>query len=282
MKRNLLKLAALLFAAPAAASAGIWNSLPQHNIRTGDIEVTSPVRGISTAQETFDVFAPYDGRIEELQSELFGFVSKKTVMARMVSTEMAALLDSSARGSRSQTEKRWQDVYDYTDITPGEQGVVTNVFIQPGTRVSKGDRLFTVARKVIIVARNTKPLYSEPEEDILAEMIHTRTELKFGTRLINHLRVKDTDRIYRLWLQVEDLREGIKIGEQFDGILRVGKSKDTMLVPRSHIVDSGGRRFLITEIKPGLETEEESEILGHSSIYLEPPAETEVKKDGKK
>lgn len=277
MPKNPLKLAVLLLAAPAAAAAGLWDTQTHRSIRTGTIEVTSPVTGISTAQETFEVFAPYDGRIEEVQSELFSFATPKTVLARMVSTEMAALLDSTS--ARKQTERRWQDVYDYTDIKPEEQGVITNVYIQPGTRVSKGDRLFTVARKVVIVAKNTEPLYSEPTEDIQADLVHTRTEIKFKTRLINFLKVKNTDRIYRLWLLVEDLREGIKIGEQFDGTLHVGKSTNAMLVPRSHVVDSGGRRFLITEIKTGLETAEETEILGHSSIYMEPPAEPGAKKE---
>ena len=53
-----------------------------------------------------------------------------------------------------------------------------------------------------------------------------------------------------------------------------------MLVPRAHLVGSGGRRFLITEVKTGLETALETEILGHSSVYLQPPGAVEAK-DGK-
>jgi hypothetical protein len=58
-----------------------------------------------------------------------------------------------------------------------------------------------------------------------------------------------------------------------------------MLVPRKNIVHSGGKKFLITEITTGLETEEETEILGHTSVYLVPEyparAEKAEAKDGK-
>lgn len=260
--------------APArpAAKPSIWDAAAQRNIKTGDIEVYTPVTGISTAQETYDIYAPFDGRIEELQGELFGFVTPKSVLVRMVSTEMAALLDSSSEESRQQTERRWKDVYSYTEVKPEEQGVITNIYIEPRTRVNKGDRLFTVAKKVVIIGRNTEPLYSKLAAGMTANVRHARTEAKFQTRLVNFLAVKGARLTNRLWLEVTDLKDGIKIGEQFNGQLFVGRSENAMLVPRAHIVHSGGRRFIITEIQTGLETEDETEILGHSSIYLEPPS----------
>lgn len=294
MKRKILSpVLLLLICAPALAAgpapkkaaakpeACPWEDAAQHSIRTGDIEVITPVTGISTAQETYDVFAPFDGRIEELQTELFSFVTPKTILVRMVSTEMAALLDSSAQGSRKQTERRWQDVYSYTEVKPETQGVITNIYVEPKTRVNKGERLFTVAKKVVIIGRNTEPLYSSLSPGMPAKLKHARTDAEFDTVLANFLAVKGPGLINRLWLEVTDLRFGIKIGEQFNGKLVVGKSSNAMLVPRRHIIDAGGRRFLVTEIKTGLETDEETEILGHSSIYLEPPGTGDAK-DGKK
>lgn len=260
-------------AAPAA-KASPWDSAVQRNIRTGEIVVYTPVTGISTAQETYEVYAPFDGRVDEVQTEMFSFVTPKSILARMVSTEMAALLDSSSEESRKQTERRWQDVYSYTEVKPETEGVVTNVYVEPHTRVNKGDRLFTVAKKVVIIGRNTAPLYSRLMPGMSAVMKHARTDAKFDTKLASFLYVKGSDRVNRLWLEVQDLREGIKIGEQFDGQLFVGKSEGAMLAPRSHIIDSGGKRFLITEVTTGLETAEETELLGHSSIYLEPPFRT--------
>jgi hypothetical protein len=296
MKRKLLNPALFLLLCSPALAAGpalkkaaarpeartcSWDDSTQHNIKTGDIEVVTPVTGISTAQETYDIFAPFDGRIEELQVELFSFVTPKTVLVRMVSTEMAALLDSTSQESLKQTKRRWQDVYSFTEVKPETQGVVTNIYIAPRTRVNKGERLFTVAKKVVIIGKNTEPLYSKLAPGMEAKLKHARTDTQFDTVLVNFLAVKDTNLINRLWLEVTDLRYGIKIGEQFDGKLVVGRSNNAMLVPRRHIIDTGGRRFLVTEIKTGLETDEETEILGHSSVYLEPPG-TGDDKDGKK
>ncbi|OGR76162.1 MAG: hypothetical protein A2X32_02725 [Elusimicrobia bacterium GWC2_64_44] len=273
-------------AAPAAEApkASPWDLAPSHNIRTGEIVVYTPVTGISTAQETYDIFAPFDGRVEEVQTEMFAFVTPKHILARMVSTEMAALLDSSSEESRKQTERRWQDVYSFTEVKPETEGVVTNVYIEPRTRVNKGDRLFTVAKKVVIIGKNTETLYSKLAPGMTAKVKHLRTEAEFDTTLVNFLRVKNSQGLNRLWLEVTDLKNGVKIGEQFDGQLFIGKSSNAMLVPRGHIIDAGGRRFLVTEITTGLETAEETEILGHSSLYLEPPftaARSPEAKDGK-
>jgi len=240
------------------------------------------VTGITTAQETYDIFAPFYGRVEELQAEIFSFVTKKTVLARMVSTEMAALLDSGPADSRKQTESHWKDIYDYTEIVPETQGVITNIHVKPKTWVNKGDRLFTVAKKVVIIGRNTKPLYSRLTAGATAKVQHTRNQdTEFDAKLVNFLRVKDPPLTYRLWLEVLDLKDGIKTGEQFSGVLFVGKSRNARLVPRGHILDSDGRRFLITEVQTGLETAEETEILGHTPLYLEPVRPAAEVKDGK-
>ena len=248
-----------------------WISPVQRNIRTGDITVTAKVTGITTAQETYDIFAPFDGRIEEVQAELFTYVTPRTVIARMVSTEMAALLDSSSAENRKQTEARWKDLYSYNEIKPETPGIITNVYAEPKTPVNKGDRLFTIAKKVVIIGKNTTPLYTKLAPGMTAEMRDARNpDEAFKTALTGFIRLKDAPLYNRLWLEILQLKDGIKIGQQFDGTLLVGKSSDTMLVPRGHIIESGGRRFLVTEIKTGLETEDETEITGHSSLYLEP------------
>ncbi len=270
MKRTLVKTAALLLCLAPAASAQVpWAAAPGHTIKIGNIKVVSPVTGISTAQDTYDVFAPFDGRVEDVEAELFGFVRKKTLLARMVSTDMAALLDASP-DSQKLTEQRWKDIYKYTEIKPETEGVISDVYVKPGDRVSKGDRLFTVAKKVIIIGRNTAPLYSALAAGMKASVTHVRTGARFDATLTNFLPVKGDPRTDRLWLQVNDLRAGIKIGEQFDGTLLVGESKHTMLVPRGDLIESGGRLFLVTEVKPGLQTADEVELLGHTSLYLEP------------
>ncbi len=256
----------------SAEAAGAWlplDGLLQKNIRTGDIEVRTPVTGVTTAQDTYDIYAPFDGRVEDMEADLFDFVTPKTVLGRMVSTEMAALLDSSTEEERRQTERRWKDVYKYYSVSPETQGVLTNIYVQPRTKVLRGDRLFTVARKVVVIAKNTAPLYSALSRDLTARIWHARDpEAKYDAVLTDFVPLKGSPYFYRLWLDVHDFKDGIKIGEQFDGSLLVGKSSDAMLVPRADVLEYAGRRFLITEIKTGLETAGEMEITGHTSLYL--------------
>ena len=72
------------------AKAAFWDNLPQRAIITGEIAVYTPVTGITTAQETYDIFASFDGRVEEVQAEVFTFVTPLTTLARMASTVSGA------------------------------------------------------------------------------------------------------------------------------------------------------------------------------------------------
>jgi biotin carboxyl carrier protein len=254
----------------------------QKNIKVGDIEVFTPVTGVTTAQDTYDIFAPFEGRVEDMQAELFEYVTPKTLIGRMVSTEMAALLDASTDEDRAQTERRWKDVYQYFKIQPEAAGVLTNIYVQPKTRVLRGDRLFTVARKVIMIGKNTEPLYSKLGKGMTAEIAHKRDpDSKYSTVLTDFVSLKGSPLFNRLWLEVTDMKGGIKIGEQFDGTLFVGRSGNAMLLPREELLEHGGRKFIITEIKTGLETREELEILEHTSVYLAPEPKARGEKDGK-
>ena len=63
-------------------------------IATGTIEVIAKIQGTSSAYETYDIYASFDGRIDEVRAELFDLVYPQTVMARSVTKDMAALLDT--------------------------------------------------------------------------------------------------------------------------------------------------------------------------------------------
>lgn len=238
-------------------------------IKVGDIEVRTPVSGISTAQDTYDVFAPFDGRVEEVQVELFNMVTPKSVLARMVPNEMAALLDSTPDSGRKQAERRWQDVYQFSDVKPEFKGIVTNIYVEPRTAVYKGDRLFTIAKKVVVIGKNTKPVYSGIADDMSADIRHFRTGEEFKTKLVNFIKLRDRPYFFRLWLEVLDLKEGIHIGEQFDGELFVGKSSNTRLIPKKNLFETGGRKYMMMEVESGLITEDEVEILRPAGTYLE-------------
>jgi biotin carboxyl carrier protein len=265
--------------APAAAAAPVITHTLR-DIKTGAIEVVTPVTGVTTAQETYDIYAPFDGRIEEVQTELFNFITPATTLARIISMEMAALLDSTPDGGRKQTERRWQDVYKFYDIKPETQGIVTNIYTSPKTTVYKGDRLFTVAKKVIMIGKNTAPLYSHLGQGMTAEIKHYRTDEQYQARLTNFIPLKDSQYFSRLWLEVLDLKNGIRIGEQFDGTLSVGSNPNTRLVPRKNLFLRDGKKYLLMEVETGLITEEEAEITVSPDRYLEIRTSDKETEDG--
>ncbi|HBB66866.1 MAG: hypothetical protein A2X28_08385 [Elusimicrobia bacterium GWA2_56_46] len=267
--------AALLFPVRPAPAADLPPPVTvgeiERTIKKDDLEVVTRVTGLATAQDTYDVYAPFDGRVEDVMVELFDLVGADRTLARMISTDMAALLDSSGEANKKQTEERWQDVYDYYPIKPEFQGIVTNIYAEPRTRISKGDRLFTVAKKVVILGRNTEKLYSGLAPGMTAELAYAKdSEIKLKTRLVNFMPLKGSPYFNRLWLEVSALQSGLRIGGQFDGYLLVGRSENTLLVPRTSLLDRSGRKYLILEVETGLVTETQTEILRPGAHFLEP------------
>ena len=268
-------IATLILAVPLARAAEIPAQAMvgdiEQNIKKDDIEVFTKMTGLITAQDTYDIYAPFDGRVEDVMVELSDMVNPEGIMARMVSTEMAALLDSSTGDSKRQTEKRWEGVYQYYPIKPEFLGIVSNIYIEPKAKVFKGDRLFTVAKKVSIVGKNTEKLYSRLAPGMTAELVYGKNnDIKLKATLVNSIPLKDSPYFNRLWLEVAALRSDLRIGEQFDGYLFVGKSESTLLVPRTALLEKFGRKYLIMEVETGLSTEAQTEILKPGTHFINP------------
>ena len=260
-----------LVSARGAYAQPIMISGPERELKESDIEVYGKITGIATAKDTYDVFAPFDGRVEEVLAELLDFVTPQTTTARLVSTEMAALLDATSPAERKQTEKRWQDVYKYYDVKPDEQGIILNVYIKPKDKVYKGDRLFTMARKVVIVGKNTEPLYSPLAPGMTAEMVYDGDKsIKLKTTLSSFLPLEGRPLYNRVWLEALDLRSGIRIGERFNGYIFVGRSENVRLAPRTAIIEKNGRKYLAIEVETGLTTETETELTKSGLHFLSP------------
>ena len=260
----------------ASSTAPIIISGLECELREGDIEVYSKITGIATAQDTYDIFAPFDGRVEEVMAELFDLVTPEKAAARLVSTEMAALLDSTIPDAKNQTERRWQDVYDYYELKPQQQGILANIYVKSRSRIRKGDRLFTVARKVVIVGKNSEPLYSQIAPGMTAEMQHIKSPyVRVKAALTSFIPEKGDPLNARLWLEALDLHDGIMIGERFNGYLFVGRSENARLAPRTALVEKNGRKYIMLEVKTGLSTEFETELLESGLHFLIPYSSAE-------
>ncbi len=231
------------------------------NIRGGDMILYSKISAISTTQSSYDVYAPFDGRIEEVHAELFDTVDKDTVLATEFTTELAAMMDSTPESGKKQTRRRWQDTFQQYFIKPEEKGIITRIHVSPNTKVVAGDRLFTVSRKVLLIGRNTEPIYNPLFEGMTAEVEHHRTGDTFSAKLVRFIPIKDKPYYYRLWLEVTDIKKGMAIGEQYDGNLTVAKSIGTRIIDRTDLIRHNGKKYVIIEVETGLETEKEIELI---------------------
>ena len=230
-------------------------------IRGGDLMLLSKISAISTTQNAYDVYAPFDGRIEEIHVELFDTVDTDTMLATEFTTELAAMVDATPENSKNQTRRRWQDIFKPYYIKPEEKGIITKIHVTPNTQVYAGDRLFTVSRKVLMIGKNTEPIYNPLLIGMTAQLEHFRTGNMFDAKLARYIPIKDKPYYYRLWLEVLDIKKGLAIGEQFDGNLVVAKSIGTRVVKRKNLLRHNGKKYVIMEVETGLETEDEIELI---------------------
>lgn len=290
MPANKLSAALILFLASivysqeadiSANNSAVFNA--EKEIYDGTIEVRTKIRGTPSAYETYDVYAPFDGRIDEVRAELFDLVYPETVLARAVTKDMAALLDTANSAdpqSKKQILKRWKGTFEYFDIKPKEAGIVVNVYVKPRDYVKEGDKIFTIARKMQIIAVNTEPVYTPLAQMMKASMTSVRDNgVKVNLYLKSFVPFKEKPFFYRLWMDISELRDRIKIGETFEGELFVGRSENAKLVDRKDVIMKDGKRYLLMEIKTGLISDTQLEVLSPTKSFLPPAARVEPKKE---
>ncbi len=240
-------------------------------IEKGDLEIYIPIEGITTAQDTFDVLAPFDGRIEEVMAELFDLIDKNEILAKTVSTRMAAMLDASTKESKNQMLRRWEEIFKIYDIKTEYRGIVTHVYVKAKDTVNKGDRLFTIARKVVLIGKNTKPVYCPLQIGLPATMKYFKnTSFKLNSVLTKFVPLQPNSFYYRLWLDTGKLKNKTKIGARFTGYMFIGRTEDARIVPTKSLINIQNKKYIIIEVKTGLVTPASTELLKLGNYYISP------------
>jgi hypothetical protein len=194
---------------------------------------------------------------------------------------MAAMIDHTGSGSRSQMKKRWGDVYQLYDIKPDDPGIIAAIHVKTAKAVVNGERLFTVARKIMIIGKNTEYLYYPPRTGMTASLEYARDkEVKLQAKVTGVVPLADTPGFYRLWLEVEKFDKKISIGHQFNGSILVGKAENVEIVPKDSLVEKNGRKYLMLEVETGLMDIREAELKRRGERVLRLKKET-GEKDGK-
>lgn len=136
------------YRAESARRARAWQSLP---VEQGSFRVTVPATGAVEPENRIVVMAPVAGRIEDILVEEGGKVRRGQTLARMSSTDRAALLDM-AEAQGLESRKRWAKEYLPTPILAPADGIVIKRGVVPGQTVGGQSALFEISDRLVIRA----------------------------------------------------------------------------------------------------------------------------------
>jgi membrane fusion protein, macrolide-specific efflux system len=117
----------------------------------GTISSVVSTTGAVEPQNRLKIQSSVGGRIEEILVDEGQSVRKGDVLARLSSTERAALLDAAKLQGKSEQDY-WQRVYKETAVVAPMTGQVIVKCIDPGQTVTTNDSLFVLSDRLIVKA----------------------------------------------------------------------------------------------------------------------------------
>jgi len=260
--------------------------LNEKKIEVKDLQIKAKIQGSLYISEIYDIVAPFEGRIDTINNKEGDYVKPETPLAQMVKKDVADFLDI-ARNSDTKTQKKliknWKGKINYFDINSSTPGIITKIYVSSKDYVNQGDKLFTIATRMQLVATNIDPMQIPPSIGMTAEMhLLDKSEIKSKFTLKEFIDYKDKPYFYRLWFDTDDLKSMIKSGDKFEGELILAESKNAKVVKRNELIMKGNKRYLLIEVETGLLSKDEAEVLSPTLNYLSPQKEDIYGKPSKK
>ncbi len=157
MKKKLLILLVI-----ALAAGGAWYKFKKKGsdkpkftpvqAERGDLRVAILATGEVLPQNRLEIKAPIAGRIEEILVSEGQSVRKGQILARMSSTERAALLDA-ARAKGEEELAHWQNVYKAVPLIAPMSGVIIARKMEPGQTLTSADAPLVMSDRLIVKAQ---------------------------------------------------------------------------------------------------------------------------------
>lgn len=118
----------------------------------GSIKITVATTGVVKPQNRLEIKPSINGRLEEILVKEGDKVKKGDVLARMSSTERAALVDA-ARSQGEEALAYWEGVYKQTPIVSPINGEVIVRAVEPGQTITAGDAVLVLSDRLIVSAQ---------------------------------------------------------------------------------------------------------------------------------
>lgn len=120
--------------------------------KRGNIESIISTTGTVLPKNRLEVKPPVNGRVEEILIKEGDIVKTGEELARMSSTERAAILDA-ARGKGEEDLKYWEDTYKPILLVSPIDGEVIVATVQPGQAITTSDAVVVLSDHLIIRAQ---------------------------------------------------------------------------------------------------------------------------------
>lgn len=128
------------------------NSFKRVAVSREDLRITKTATGEVRPQNRVEVKPPIAGRIEEVLVREGEAVTQGQVLARMSSTERAALLDA-ARSQGPEAVARWETAYKAAPLMAPLDGTLIVRAVEPGQTVTTADPVVVIADRLIVKAQ---------------------------------------------------------------------------------------------------------------------------------
>lgn len=229
-----------------------------------DITLTVVSTGLIQPQNRLEIKPSIGGRIEDILIREGDKVKIGQVLAKMSSTERAALVDT-ARLQSDEVLMYWEDVYKKSPIISPIDGEVIARNVEPGQTVTVSDAILVLSDRLVVKAQIDETdigrvdigqsaiisLDAYPDVKIEGVVDH----IAYESEIINNVTIYNVDIITKQTPKI--MRSGMSVTVE----LIEKTSKDAMALPLHAIHYDGKRSFVLVRDK-GTRTIEKDIVVG--------------------
>lgn len=241
----------------------------------GTIQNIVSTTGTVLPKNRLEIKPPVNGRIEEILVKEGEKVKIGQELARMSSTERAALLDA-ARGKGQESLKYWTQVYKAIPLVSPIDGEVIVATTQPGQTVTTSDAVVVLSDKLIVRAQVDETdigkvklgqdavitLDAYPQTKIEAKVDH----IYYESKTVNNVTIYEVD------LLPQDVPPFFRSGMNANINFIVESKENALLLPTEAVIKEKDEAFVMLKqanapeyvkhaVKLGLSDDKNTEIL---------------------
>jgi hypothetical protein len=254
--RSLLPALAFLAAAPAPAQ-------DSGTVTRGPLTVHVKTNGTVRAEDVFRIRSTIEGRIERVRAKELRWAGPRDELGRMLTLELAAMMDARATTPSQTLEERWKRVYRPTKLFCPKRCFVTKVFAREGKVVKPNALLIEAAGKLRLVGR------VRPGD---AQWIREGQLVKYWPKSDPKKRIQGRVEKFVLDVQGETVEPGgtftilldpghyLDPGTEWEGEITIVAKKNVLRVPTEALLHHKGEVFLPVRVSTGVTSYGTTEI----------------------